>query len=680
MFLRDVDWILALIFLGAGCAIGYRFLVDFGVTNLDQQWMPAAVMWACGQGLHDPASSPPALTAFLKMELPSFDCRDLISVGAADHTNAVINTQLYLGLAAAVSWRLLGVSYLSLSPLLGVLYGAYVAGCFVLLRLFLSRGLAAFAAAILAVSPIAVTMLRHLRDFSKAPFIIWALVLLILAVREHRSNRLAVIAALAGLVVGVGIGFRADVKLVALVGIVILAFGLNRNALTLRTRFAALSIFATISAALGILGSSRATGMGYYAIQGAAEPFTTFLGVIKPSYDVGYRYFDAYSITTIAADLRPQAPDAWDLHEMRVSDVHESYALTRANAYALSWMPLFIGDSVTRGLKSASWIAGYYALFAPKRIGLDPYHLPVSHAYTSVVRLSEPYFSYLSQPWLPYIGLFGCLALVFRSFSRSPREAACIFFILTILLMAPGIQFSARHVFHYEVIFWLGVLSLLSLAFEFNRLRNSLYVFARWLVALVLVGGVGYAGLLLLQHHLLTREILHILDAKREPVATGIADLQYGNKLIEVPTPPAAAKLVGISADGIDADLHETLFTFEHWRISALALADRLLVAVGGRGCPAGKLQLELTYEGPLSFSRSLTVDVLASDEKTLLVTPAFYSRLERFRGIAVSADRVECIGELSKILDGSRLPSSFTVVLAPEWKTEPMFQGLGGF
>src|SRR5262245_13758352 len=410
---RALDWALALVLSGISCVIGYRLLADFGFTSFIQDWMPATVMWACGHGLVDPAYSPPTLIAFLGMGALDFDCRDLTSAGHLDRPNAVISGQLYMGLAVAVSWRLLGVSYASLAPLVSIFYAAYVAGCFVLLRLFIDRWLAALATAILAISPIAVIMLRSLRDFSRAPFIIWTIILLILAVREKRPKRLFVIAGVMGLTVGIGMGFRGgDLKLVALVAIIVLLFGLDRTAFRLPTRLVALFIFSAVSGVIGPPSTAKTPDLGVYFLQGAAEPFRKFIGVTKPNYDIGYLYFDAYTITSIAADLRREDPVAWDRHETTNSDVHESYALTQANAYIIGWIPFFFGDLITRGLKSAVWIAGYYAIFSPSHIAPDPWHHPISQASTFVVSLSQPYFRYLAQPWLPVIGLLGCLSLV----------------------------------------------------------------------------------------------------------------------------------------------------------------------------------------------------------------------------------------------------------------------------
>ena len=186
--------------------------------------------------------------------------------------------------------------------------------------------------------------------------------------------------------------------------------------------------------------------------------------------------------------------------------------------------------------------------------------------------------------------------------------------------------------------------------------------------------------MLLIQDELLTRQILRILDANRESVPTTNVRLDDRNTLIEVPIPPAAAGIPGFSAKGIDKSLHRTLFTDEHWRISALTVADRLLISIGGPSCLAGPLNLTLTYEGYLGFSRPLTIDVSADGNKTLLIAPALYNRLERFRGISISSDRTNCISDVSRVLDDRKLPIIFSAALAPQWRSQPKFQRFGGF
>jgi len=677
---RNIDWILVLAFLAAGFAIGHHFLFDFGVTDFAQQWMPATVMWACGHGLFDPINSPPTLTSFLRMNLLNFNCDDLIAVERADHAGVTMNSYLYLGYTAAAFWRLSGVSYISLAPLLGILYGAYITGCFVLLRLSFNRWLAAFASVALLVSPVAILMLRNMRDFAKAPFIIWVLVLLVLAVRVQRLRPLLIIAGLLGLVVGIGLGFRPDLKLIALLGAGVLAFGLDRAALHLWSRISALGIFVGLVAVLGLPVAAKGVNSGYFALQGAAEPFRAFIGVTKPSYDLGYLYFDSYNFTTITGDLRQKDPVSWDRHEAAISDSTESYVLSRTNAYVTGWMPLFAGDIVTRGLKSVAWIAGYYALYSPTRIVLDPYRHPRTEAHSDLVSLVEPAFHYLSRPWLPCIGLVGFLTLIWRTYHRSPREAICISSVIGVLLMSLSIQFSARHLFQYEVIFWLGMLSLVSLPFEFSELRKSLPSFGRVLVIFLLLGGIGYACVLAIQDLLLTREIQRILDADREPVQTTALNLDDRKTLIEVPIPPAAVALPNFSTDEVDKSLYDTLFTDEHLRISTLTVADRLLISVGGPSCPPGQLDLTLTYDGHLKFSRPLTIDVAANGGRTLLIAPAFYNRLERFRGITIPSDRVGCIGDVSRVRDDRRLPIVFSAVLPPQWRAQPLFERPGGF
>jgi len=221
---------------------------------------------------------------------------------------------------------------------------------------------------------------------------------------------------------------------------------------------------------------------------------------------------------------------------------------------------------------------------------------------------------------------------------------------------------------------------LVSLPFEFSELKKSLPSFGRALVIFLLLGGIGYACVLAVQDALLTREILHILDADREPVQMTALNLDDRKTLIEVPIPPAAIALPNFSTDEVDKSLYETLFTDEHLRISALTVADRLLISVGGPSCPPGRLDLTLTYDGHLKFSRPLTIDVAASGDRTLLIAPAFYNRLERFRGITIPSDRVGCIGAVSRVRDDRRLPIIFSAVLSPQWRTQPLFQRPGAF
>jgi transposase len=181
-----------------GAVIGAAFIILTKNTFFYQQFSPEVVMWACGRGFSYVVERPQALLDFLHGRQSSFDCRVLDLVQQTQAAGHFARKQLYLSAAVSVLWRLFGVRYVALWPLFALLHGAYAAGCFALTRLFFNRRLAFVLATLLALSPTAVGMLYALRDYSKAPFIIWGIVLLLLALRARTSRQAISLGALAG--------------------------------------------------------------------------------------------------------------------------------------------------------------------------------------------------------------------------------------------------------------------------------------------------------------------------------------------------------------------------------------------------------------------------------------------------------------------------------------------------
>ena len=79
-----IDFIVGLLFFAIGAMISAQFIFAFGRTNFYQSFMPAIVMWACGQGLVDPTPMLPEIKRFLEMSVQSFDCGLLASVRKAN--------------------------------------------------------------------------------------------------------------------------------------------------------------------------------------------------------------------------------------------------------------------------------------------------------------------------------------------------------------------------------------------------------------------------------------------------------------------------------------------------------------------------------------------------------------------------------------------------------------------
>src|SRR5207302_911378 len=113
--------------------------------------------------------------------------------------NALQASSRYLMLAVGWWWRLGGISWRTVWVVTATLYGLAAAASYGAFRVWLSRPLASLGALVLAVSPVQLEQLPHLRDYSKVPFLVAALALVAIAARRPMSRRsLLVVCALCG--------------------------------------------------------------------------------------------------------------------------------------------------------------------------------------------------------------------------------------------------------------------------------------------------------------------------------------------------------------------------------------------------------------------------------------------------------------------------------------------------
>ena len=322
-----------------GAMAGAAFILSVHSVFFYQQYAPEMVMWACGHPFVYVLNKPPALLDFLFGRQNFFDCRALDTVQGMPAAGFFARMQFYLDGTVALLWRVLGVSYAALWPLVALLHGAYAAGCFALARLFFRRSLALPLAILATLSPVVVSMLSAPRDYAKAPFFLWCIVLAFLAIRAAQPRRAIVFAALAGLVVGIGTGFRCDTLMLVPIAALILLIGGEAAASTWRVRTLALIAFLTLAATAASpivgLGLGRAVGDGTLIMQGATDPFDHFLGVKSGPYSLGWAYLDELTLTDVAAGLRPTEPN-WDADEPAPA-TGVSQAMTRSMGYVLSW-------------------------------------------------------------------------------------------------------------------------------------------------------------------------------------------------------------------------------------------------------------------------------------------------------------------------------------------------------
>jgi hypothetical protein len=658
-----------------GCVaavVAHVFIRDYGRAFFYQSFMPSIVMYACGHGFVEPVVRPAELALFLAGSAPAFDCNVLAETRQTQAPVPFTYSHLYLAIAVGQTWRWLGVSYQKLWPLLALLHAAYVVGAFALARLFLPRNVSIVVASFIAVSPIAVSMMSALRDYAKAPFALWALVFLLLSIRARSLNSLLAFAALAGATVGVGRGFRSELAMFIPIGAVALAIGLDRR-FRIGARIGAPVAFLAIAfVALLPTQSPHRGQQGLLIMEGSVEPFQRHLGVGPALYDLGSQYADELVLASIASDLRRLNPLRYDAREER-HDRSPPQAFTRSNAYVLGWFPLFSADFATRALKSGVLLLGFPAMFSPPRSTGDPIPPAVTYVRGGVVsEASVRWLNYLGVSWLPALGGAALFSLLFQVYARAPREAAALGFLLAFLLTYPSLQFSGRHFFHVEVLFWTMVGSLPLLWFRARELRPHLGGFVRIVAALSVAGSALYLGLRLAQDRMLKTEVARLLGGSRVPVAVVEVPGDGARTLFSVPIPPDHQATVTRLPDGLTKSKVSTSIYSAVW-----AESDRLLITVGGERCGSEPLTVELIYEKtpdawqPLDRRFDVPVE---KHHQTLVVTSAFYRPTQHFRGISIERGRAECVMGLSRLTGPSRLPSIFSVILPSDWAERDFF------
>jgi hypothetical protein len=521
-------------------------------------------------------------------------------------------------------------------------------------------------------------MMFLMRDYSKGPFFIWAFALIMFAIRSRGLKEAITWTATGGFVVGVGVGFRADAILLFPVGLMLLAIGGDYALLPFRSRVLGIAVFALIfvgsaSPMLAYGGNGR---FGSFVMQGATDPFVRLLEVRPGPYDLGWAYSDELTLSGVAADLRPLDSN-WDINEPAPSR-GVSQSLQRSTTYLFSWAGDFVADFATHCLKAAGWIAGFPALLAPNRRILDPGGAWIPDVWFG--KLLLPGYLLLARPILPLIGGVGLLCFVLLIFAQSPREALGVTITLAILMMYPAIEFSMRHVFHLELLFWLGIVSLARFPFHLGEAKRAALRFAFWLGSVGAFVAITYAALLWYQDRVLLQRVADLVAEPRESVDISQSTTADGTTLIEIPLPD---RYMGLTSGPSDAETPAIALINNPWRVQAAA--DRLILTVGGAECPPGVFSLGFVYKSKpdvwQSFDHSMPIQAPPSaDFRTLVVVSAFYRATQYLEALRLPPGRAQCISQVERVEKKGPLPAVFSAVLPPGWQNLIWHQSYGSF
>src|SRR5262249_50074041 len=110
-------------------------------------------------------------------------------------------------------WRVTGISWIALDNLAATMFGVTLTGAYVVMRLIMGRTLAIVGSAVWGISPMHLGNVAHLRDYSNAPFFVLTALAIVLSIRAQRPKALIGVAAIFGVIQGLGLGMRTDVVL-----------------------------------------------------------------------------------------------------------------------------------------------------------------------------------------------------------------------------------------------------------------------------------------------------------------------------------------------------------------------------------------------------------------------------------------------------------------------------------
>jgi hypothetical protein len=668
--------LLAAGFVGLVCsALSVRMLLESGYLIFYQNFAPELVYAACGLGYSHPGDIPPALQDFLLLRRHSFDCSLLDSRAALGPITYFPRLQQYLSLIVVSLWRAPILDYLSLWPLVAALSAAFGSGCFVLLRLFLPRLPSLLGASLIAISPIALSLVVYIRDYSKAPFFIWGLVCLLCAIRTRSLLPACIYTGLAGVVVGVGIGFRADLWLLLPVGC--LALVIVTSWRDLGIRIPAMFVFAAVSLAAGwpILSFSAGSSSGTILMQGLSDRYQRFLGLGEAPYGLGARYSDELVLSSVAAAERPRTP-GWDANEPSMLQ-GMSQSMTKSGQNALEWMPAFVGDLATQGLKSWVLIAAMPVVLAQGRPP-DPAFAGVSSL--GPVQFTAHFYRNIGHSWLVPLSLSGLLLFAWRETALRPREFPATAFLIAIVAASTMVQFAVRHFFHLEFIWVITLLSIPMAIRDREHLVKVARLFWLWLFALTAAGAVVYACLLTYQQQTLKASFSNLLALPREVIDVQQKPDPASSKqgfVLTVPIPTEHEDIVNAQNDSMDSSMP---LRGVQWDVRAEA--DRLALTLSG--CPAGTYAVTLRYTKKTDvwqpFDDEVILVVGNTGQRVQAVFSAFYRPTQHLSNVVITPYVEGCEARLERILGESRLPHLLIAKFPDGWQNSYLFRSFGGF
>lgn len=431
-----LEGVIVLLLVVAGVWYG-RFAALHASAPPDYHYLSPAIAVAAGLGFQEPRPAEgSALAAFISARAPSATLAEA-AASPVGPPNQFHYSARYLIYVVGYWWWLDGISWAGIANVAGGLHALTVIGSYALLRLFVPLPVAILGALWMCTSTLLLALVPHVRDYSKGAFIVCALPLVVmLALRELRGWRLPAVAAATGAVIGLGLGFKMDVAIMAPTAIACLVLFRGQrpwSGLAQKGMATAVLIAALAAASAPVL--SRLSGGGSNAVHvvllGYSGGFDGSLGIDASTYAFLPFYSDAYVARVVQAH---SGLEPW-LH-------YPSAEYDRAGQ--AMWFELirhFPADVLARALAAANAVMNLCFTSRDPSFLTSP--LPAQDLFVAV-------YSWLNR--LNGLGLVVAALFVGVAAWRSFRSGAVALSLLLVLAGYPSLQFESRHYFHTQIV------------------------------------------------------------------------------------------------------------------------------------------------------------------------------------------------------------------------------------
>lgn len=603
-----------------------------------------AVMYACGYGFSNPVYEQ-HIDAFLNKKTNTVSCED-IQYQPIKPLSAFQSAEYYFILSAGVIWNLFGIGWDRLIPLFLILYSGSVAATYCIFRLAMRRSISFLLSLIIATSSLQMSYLLKLRDYSVAPFLLWTIwISAQLVIANPNLKKRVLLCAGAGLITGVGLGFRTDLLVLIPYFILMFLLFVKKGSSFFLSKIVPLLIFliSFLIVSYPILHKTLEFGsnLPHVIILGLANEFTQYLALQQSKI---YSLIPAYMDVIAYSVINSFAERAYGLSNLLLSPSKEYDHY--GSLYLLNYGYYFPADFLIRIYASI-----YQVLIIPFQ------------------GYSGTFFSYFKKISI----LFPFFSLTIIAFYQL-RWALLILFSVTYLCSYPVLQFGARHYFYLDFIglWFLGFLGEYSVSFFYKENKSAYIQYGKSLIqshwkivfaTAVLCSTTGYGLLIaarIYQNNVLTQlfnQYAHL------PSQTLLERNSLNKNEMSIPLPTK-----------IPDSTHMSLETF--------------FIKITTENCLASEIRFQLNFwkEPDLSWNISREIQIPGNSGVYFFPIYNFYNpgptvisecSLPSYwiNSIHYSSKDNSCLKEFSIVNTENKLPLLFNLNLESGWENNKLYQ-----